>query len=348
MTQGNLKSPTLFARWLAVLCVLVGLAASLPLNTALAQQQGAVPGNTLGTVNDAEVWRQIREGAKGTVSIPDTKAALLVQSEGDNWRAWREGPIAIVGAVAFWTMFFVVVVFYLVRGKVRIQHGRSGRMVLRFTFIERFSHWLTAISFLVLAVTGVNLLYGKHLLMPIIGQSAFATLTELGKLVHHYVAFAFMAGLVLIFVLWVRHNLWDRYDWGWIKKGGGLLFPTEHPPAEKFNFGQKTVFWAVMIGGVVLSFTGLNLMFPFALFDVQQMQWVQAIHGTVSQILCLMMVAHIYIGTVGMEDAFHAMSTGYVDENWAKEHHRAWYERLLRRRAKAPRPPAAVRPAPAE
>jgi formate dehydrogenase subunit gamma len=297
---------------------------------AYAESDRHVPSSAVGVLSDSEVWRAVRQGVSGTVSIPDEKAAVLVQSEGDTWRGWRNGPIAVVGAVAFWVMFFVVFGFYGLRGKIRIAHGRSGRKVLRFTAFERFSHWLTAGSFIILAATGVNMLYGKHVVIPLIGKEAFATVTEIGKHVHNYVGFAFMIGLILIFVLWVRDNIWDRYDWGWIQKGGGLLFKTEHPKALKFNFGQKTMFWAVMIGGGILSVTGLNLLFPFVFADVNQMQWIQAIHGTVSQVLCMLMVAHIYIGTFGMENAFESMSTGYVDENWAKEHHGAWLEQMNR------------------
>ncbi len=354
-----------------VLVVLYAGAAGLTLSPSLeapavAQTEGAVPGSTLGSTSDAEFWRKVRKGVTGSVSIPDNKAAVLVQSEGDNWRGWRNGPIAIVGGITFWVMFFVVFGFYMLRGKIKVQMGKSGRRILRFTTLERFAHWLTAGSFIILAITGVNLLYGRfvvrfiHLLAGDVapgtmqGSETYATLTEIGKYVHNYVGFAFMIGLLLVFVLWVRQNIWDKYDWGWIKKGGGLLFANQHPPAEKFNFGQKTVFWAVIFGGGALSFTGLNLLFPFVLFDLQAQQWMQAIHATVSQILCMMMVAHIYIGSVGMDDAIHTMTDGYVDENWGKEHHSAWLEKL-RRKGKvvykdhpADQPPAQEQTAPAE
>ncbi len=327
---------TLFGLIAAVAAVTVWITYS----PASAQTQGQVPGNVLGSASDAELWRAVREGAAGTVSIPDTKAATLVQSEGDNWRAWRNGPIFWVGGIAFWTMFLVIFGFYQLRGKVRISHGRSGRSVQRFTALERFAHWLTAGSFIVLAITGVNLLYGRYVVrlfqdlfgiegaLPGGGSETYAMITQLGKYAHNYVAFAFMAGLVLIFVLWVRYNFWDRYDWGWIKKGGGLFFETEHPLAAKFNFGQKTVFWMVIGGGLVLSITGLNLLFPFQFAGVEQMQWMQAIHGTASQVMCMLMLAHIYIGSIGMEDALNSMVSGDVDENWAKEHHGAWYDEV--------------------
>lgn len=327
-----------------------GLTLSLALHApVVAQTDGRVPGGALGTVNDSELWRKVRQGDQGTVSLPDKQAGVLVQSEGDNWMNWRNGPIALVGAIMFWLMFFVVFGFYMLRGKVKLAHGPSGRKILRFTSLERFAHWLTAVSFLVLAVTGVNMLYGKHVLIPLIGKSAFATLTEAGKYVHNYLGFAFMAGLALIFVLWVKDNIWDKYDAGWIKKGGGLLFETEHPAARKFNFGQKTMFWAVIIGGGVLSFTGVNLLFPFVLFDLQQMQWIQAIHATASQILCMLMVAHIYIGTIGMEGALETMTTGQVEENWAREHHKVWLQEVQEKEAKARTETSGVAPgAPAE
>jgi len=355
----------------AVLAVLYAGAAGLTLSPsldapAIAQTEGAVPGSALGTTNDAEFWRQVRKGVTGSVSIPDGKAAVLVQSEGDNWRAWRNGPIAVVGGITFWVMFFVVFGFYMLRGKIKVQMGKSGRRILRFKTIERFAHWLTAGSFIILAVTGVNLLYGRYVVRllnmltgetkrgTLQGSETYAMITEFGKYIHNYVAFAFMIGLLLVFVLWVRQNIWDKYDWGWIKKGGGLLFPTQHPASDKFNFGQKTVFWAVIIGGGVLSFTGLNLLFPFVLFDLQAQQWIHAIHATVSQILCMMMVAHIYIGSVGMDDAIHTMTDGYVDENWAKEHHSAWLDKLRRKgkiqykQPPADQPPAQEQTAPAE
>lgn len=337
------------AALLIVLLAAAGVRAAAAASPEATPPAGPALSNTLGPDNDATIWRQIGDGQRGYVSLPDTKAGVLVQRNGEQWRLWRAGPIAVVGAVAFWTMFVVVVGFYLLRGKVRIQAGRSGRKILRFSLIERFAHWLTAGSFLLLAVTGVNLLYGRYLLAPIIGLEAFSIVARIGKYAHNFTGFAFIAGLILMFVLWVRDNIWDRYDWRWIREGGGLIFRDKHPAAGKFNFGQKTVFWMVMGGGTILAVTGINLLFPFVFFDLQQMQWIAAIHATLSQVLCLLMVAHIYIGTIGMEDAFHAMSTGYVDVNWAREHHRGWLEDVEAGEAAGATPrPAPPRPAPAE
>lgn len=304
---------------------LVGFSGSLDLDRpAWAQTKGQVPGRSLGNINDAELWRRVRRGVTGTVSIPDKKAAVLVQSEGDEWRALRNGPVSTYGWWAMAAMLGVIAVFFLFRGRIRIDGGFTGRLVRRFTDLEVFTHWLTASSFVVLALTGLNTLYGKHVLMPVLGKSAFATLTSWGKFAHNYISFAFMLGLLLMIVLWIRHNFPDRYDLGWIAKGGGLFSDKSHPPAGKFNFGQKAIFWMTILGGGAASFTGINLMFPFTFFGMQDMQLMQIIHAAVSLGMIVVIFGHIYVGTLGIEGAFDAMGTGEVDENWAKHHHSAW------------------------
>ncbi len=312
---------------------------------AVAQSKGQVPGQSLGGVSDAEFWRQIRRGVAGTVSIPDKQAAVLVQSEGDNWRAMRNGPVSNFGGWALLAIIVVLAVFFAVRGRIRVDGGLSGRTVERFNGLERFTHWLTASSFIVLALTGLNVLYGKYVLMPIIGQAAFATLTYWGKLAHNYIAFAFIIGIALMVIVWVKDNLPSREDLTWIAKGGGMFVKGVHPPAKKFNFGQKTIFWVVILGGISLAYTGLSLMFFFDLkafsatfalvnlfgFDLptqltalQENQLAQLWHAVLALIVTAVIIAHIYIGSLGMEGAFDAVSTGQVDENWAHEHHSLW------------------------
>ena len=312
---------------------------------AVAQSKGQVPGQSLGGVSDAEFWRQIRRGVVGTVSLPDKQAAVLVQSEGDNWRAMRNGPVSVFGGWVLLAMIIVLAVFFAVRGRIRVDSGLSGRTVERFNGLERFTHWLTASSFIVLALTGLNVLYGKYVLMPIIGQAAFATLTYWGKLAHNYIAFAFIIGIALMVIVWVKDNLPSREDLTWIAKGGGMFVKGVHPPAKKFNFGQKTIFWVVILGGISLAYTGLSLMFFFDLkafsatfalvnlfgFDLptqltalQENQLAQLWHAVLALIVTAVIIAHIYIGSLGMEGAFDAVSTGQVDENWAHEHHSLW------------------------
>jgi formate dehydrogenase subunit gamma len=112
----------------------------------------------------------------------------------------------------------------------------------------------------------------------------------------------------------------------WVKQGGGMVDPNKHPPAYRFNAGQKMIYWIVVIGGAAMAITGYIMMFPFYATDIAGMQTAQMIHGVVGVLFVAAMLAHIYIGTIGMEGAFEAMGTGTVDVNWAKEHHSLWLE----------------------
>lgn len=334
---------------------------------------GNVPGGALGNTSDSEMWRSIRKGIEGTVSIPDKNAAILVQSEGDNWRAIKNGPIVQWGAWAMLGMVVLLGLFYLLRGRVRLEGGYSGKTVVRFAEIERIAHWLLAVSFIILAITGLNITYGKLFLMPVIGKPAFAAITSAGKWLHNYVAFAFMVGLVMIVVLWIKDNFPNRYDLLWIAKGGGMFTKGSHPPAKKFNAGQKIVFWLVILGGISISMSGIALMFPFQtsmfgktfaflnlfgfdfatdLAPIYEQQLATAWHAIMALFLVVVILAHIYIGTLGMEGAFDAMGSGEVDVNWAKEHHSIWAKEVVgassKSKARSGKAGGKARAAPAE
>jgi formate dehydrogenase subunit gamma len=159
----------------------------------------------------------------------------------------------------------------------------------------------------VLALTGLNLLFGRAVVLPVVGESAFGTLSAWGKIAHNYVAWPYMIALAIVFVVWVLHNLPNRHDVEWIKQGGGLLKKGVHPPAKKFNAGQKLMFWAVVLGGAALSFTGVMLLFPELAGSSATWQLYQVIHAIVAGVLVAVILGHIYIGTLGMEGAFDAM-----------------------------------------
>lgn len=312
---------------------------------------GAVPGDVSGTTSDTQFWSEVRKGVQGTVSIPDKKLGVLIQSEGENWRAIINGPVKVYGSWILLGMIAVLALFFALRGRVEVDGGFTGRTVERFTTLDRFAHWLSAVSFLILALTGLNLLYGKFVLLPILGPSAFSALTIAGKYAHNFVGFAFMIGIVLMFVLWVRYNIPKAHDLKWIRQAGGLFNSKIHPPSERFNAGQKVIFWLVVLSGVSLSLSGLALLFPyqFAMFGktfdilnaigidapetvlpVVEQQLNQVWHAILAIIMMAVILAHIYIGSIGMQGAFSAMGSGRVDENWAAEHHNMWYERLKR------------------
>ncbi|MEP0233357.1 formate dehydrogenase subunit gamma [Roseibium sp.] len=312
---------------------------------------GAVPGDTLGVNSQSDYWRAVREGVNGNVSIPDKKAGTLIQSEGEAWRSLRNGPLSLYASWALLGTIVILGLFYAIRGRIRIENGPSDKTITRFREVERLGHWMLAVSFVILGLTGLNILYGRYVLKPLIGDGAFGFITQMGKYLHNYLAFAFMAGLVMILVMWVKHNLPDRTDIKWLLQAGGMFSSKLHPPARKFNAGQKILFWLVIVGGVSLSISGWALMFPFtthffagtfgkinmvlgtelptALTILQEQQLNSLWHSIMAIFMICVIFGHIYIGTVGMERAFDAMGSGEVDLNWAKEHHSLWVEENL-------------------
>src|SRR5690606_17027077 len=191
-------------------------AAQAPSAQAAGPTGGQVPGNALGDHADSDFWRAIRQGDSGRVSIPNPNAGLLIQSEGDNWRAVRNGPLTVYGAWLMLGIIIVIALFFALRGRIRIDAGPSGTTIERFNLLERTAHWLTAVSFIVLALTGLNLLYGRHVLLPVLGPDIFSAITRAGKYAHNFIAFAFMVGVALIFLIWVRHNIPRAVDFKWL------------------------------------------------------------------------------------------------------------------------------------
>lgn len=321
---------------------LLGLAALLAVAAPLVADAQINPREA--TVTEDDLFRALGRGdaVTGRVTIPNAAAGTLIRPEN---RGWADTQAAMLRQVSIWAVVGTVLaltLFYMVRGKIRVEKGLSGRMILRFNAVERFAHWTLASTFIILALTGLNIVIGRTVLLPLIGEGAFGTLTAWGKVAHNYLAWPFMASLVMVFVLWVVHNIPSAIDWPWIKAGGGLLKPGVHPPAKKFNFGQKVVFWVVILGGAAMSYTGIMMLFPAEAGTAADWQFYQMIHALVAAGMSALVVAHIYIGSVGMEGAFDAMGSGEVDENWAKEHHSLWVEEV---KAEARRARAAATPA---
>jgi formate dehydrogenase subunit gamma len=319
---------TFFARirLFIVTATLLSIAAAIP---AYAQKLGpdGAPNPTASVVDEQTLLKQAPR-IEGRVDIPDKNESVLIQPAGRAWEYFHEvllhrgSAIVILGTIA------LLALTYFILGKIRIAEGRSGKRILRFDAFERFSHWLTAVSFVILGLTGLNITFGKSLLLPLIGPDAFASVSQAAKYVHNFVSFSFVAGLVLIMVIFFRDNLFEKVDLEWIKQGGGFI-KNRHAPAGRFNFGEKLIYWLSVAGGIAVSLSGFCLLFPFYGTDIAEMQFGHAIHAVVSILFVTLILAHIYIGTLGMEGAFEAMGTGEVDLNWAKEHHDLWLAQQL-------------------
>ena len=307
--------------------------------------QQATPGSPQAqSVNEQKLLQELGK-IQGRGTIPDVNSYTIEQPAGRTWERFHQVTLRWIGAISILGMLAVLIIFYLWRGMVRIESGRSGRTIVRFNALERFVHWMTAVCFIILAITGLNITFGKPLLLPLLGPEAFAAWSQWGKYAHNYLSFPFTIGVVWILLMWLGGNIPNRLDVEWIKRGGGLV-GHDHPPAYRFNAGQKLIYWAVVFFGLAVAISGYLLMFPFYGTTVTGMQWAQIVHGVVSVLFVAIMLAHIYIGTIGMEGAFEAMGTGEVDVNWAKEHHSLWVEEELGK-GRASEPPRG-RMAPAE
>jgi formate dehydrogenase subunit gamma len=292
--------------------------------------------NPTASIVDEQTLLKQAPRVQGRIDIPDKKAAVLIQPAGRTWAYFHEVLLQRGGAIVILGTIAMLGLAYLILGRIRIVEGRSGHKILRFQSFERFSHWLTAASFVVLGLTGLNITFGKIVLLPLVGPDTFSEISQAAKYVHNFTGFSFIVGLVLITVIFFRDNLFEKVDLEWIGQGGGFI-KNKHAPAGRFNLGEKLVYWLSVAAGIAVSLSGILLLFPFYGTDIVEMQLGQVVHAIVALLFIALILGHIYIGTIGMEGAFEAMGTGEVDLNWAKEHHDLWLAQQLRKEQEAGR-----------
>jgi formate dehydrogenase subunit gamma len=331
--------PTSMSLRVIIVALLLGLGTLLAVSPASAQQPQLNPDRSVNpqasSVKEKELLKELQR-IQGRGTLPDTRSRVLEQPEGRAWREFHQVTLRWIGAIAILGMLGLLVLFYLIRGMVKIENGRSGRTLVRFNSFERFVHWMTAASFVVLALSGLNITFGKELLTPLIGPAAFAEWSQWAKYAHNYLSFPFTLGVVLMFLMWLAWNFPTATDVKWLAQGGGIV-GSKHPPARRFNAGQKVIYWVVVLGGGAAAVTGYLLMFPFyatavggftvGTTDIAAVQLAQMVHAVVGVLFVAIMLAHIYIGTIGMQGAFEAMGRGEVDVNWARQHHSLWLEK---------------------
>ena len=234
--------------------------------------------------------------------------------------------IPAAGAAIF-SVLAAIVIFRIVRGRITLEAGRSGLKILRFTSAQRMAHWATAILFVILSVTGLTLLLGRSLLIPVFGAEGFSNIAVVAKFLHDYLGPLFMITLTFLFILFVRDNMPSpKLDLQWLLKGGGLF--GKHAHADRYNAGEKVWFWLASIVGLVVVISGMVLDFPIFGQTRATMEFYHWVHSIGAVVLIVVSIGHIYMGTAALEATFEVMQTGYCDANWAKEHHDLWYEKV--------------------
>ena len=276
--------------------------------------------------DDGTMLRQA-ERTVGISSLPYPNAALFERPFARDWRLGIADFATHLGAMAILGMSFLLALFLAIRGRVPIAHGRSGVTVKRFNLFERSVHWMTSVSFIALALTGIVIAYGKTLLAPF-GEGALGAVGWISTWGHMMFFPSFAVGIILMAVMWIGRNIPERLDVLWLRKAGGMLTDGGHVPAKKFNAGQKLIFWSAVLGGALMVVSGVTLMFPYYWASLGTMSWAMLAHAVIGLLLIAIFIGHIYIGTVGMQGAFWAMWGGRVDRQWAKEHHSIWLDRI--------------------
>ena len=289
--------------------------------------------------NNAPMWRQVGAGVSGYSSLPDPEAGNLIQpfvqypgssltNAGEAWRQVRNNWILPYGGSLLLIVLAGTALFYWRKGPIKLHHQPTGRKIERFTAFERSAHWANAIAFLVLAISGVVMAFGKFFLYPLLGGTLFGWLSYVLKNLHNFAGPLFAVSLVVVIVVFLRDNLLSRHDINWLRKGGGL-FSEHQVPSHRFNFPEKVVFWAGVFGlGLLLVGSGLIMdkLVPGLSYERSMMQITHMVHSVASVLMVSMFVGHIYLGTIGTEGAYQGMRTGQVDETWAREHHELWYD----------------------
>ena len=292
--------------------------------------------------NNAPMWRAVRESGTqpGRTTVEGAESGTLIQTfvqypgsryttAGEAWRQVRNQWIIPYGGSLLLNLLLALALFYWRKGPLGGHHADSRPSIERFTALERAAHWTNATAFVLLAVSGLVMAFGKFVLLPVIGSTLFGWLTYALKTMHNVVGPLFAVSLVIVLLTFVKDNIANAADVAWLKRGGGMLGDGHEVPSHRFNAGEKGMFWwGMMIPGLLVVGSGLvlNELIP-GYGDVRSdMQIAHMIHATAGVLMMAALMGHIYMGTIGVKGAYRAMKTGWVDEGWAREHHVLWHE----------------------
>jgi len=278
-------------------------------------------------------WRAVKDGNVGYSAVSGEESGVFINQSGQNWREMRSGWLQEIGGWAIMGSLIAIALFYLVRGRLKLQAARSGKMVPRWKFWERIMHWYTAILFVVLAITGLSMLFGRTVLIPLLGSKGFALWANLSINVHNIVGPLFSIGVFAMLLFWAKNNIPNGTDLKWFASGGGII-GNSHPSAGKANGGEKVWYWIVIFVGLIAvcgsGFALIGWLAQLGLGDTTRltMQNMHQIHAVAAVVWIVVFFGHAYIGTVGTEGALEGMTTGQVSVEWAKEHHDLWYDEV--------------------
>lgn len=226
--------------------------------------------------------------------------------------AFRE---EILKPVSPWIVLAVLLIMLLHFALIGRKNGVAYPTldVLRFRVHERLSHLIAMTTVVVLAVTGFFFLLGRH-----------DPLGPWARVVHTYVGYASIVGIIAIFLSWMWAMFPAKGDLRWLLKAGGYLGGVkEHLPAGKFNAGQKILFWIAIAACGVLAASGVLMgLNRGAHFPRQEL--VYTAHDIAALIMILVLMAHVYLAAFVVPHSINSLFGGKVSSKWADAHHANW------------------------
>jgi len=322
-----------FARFVVLLALVFAVTAAFSQPSAeraeaQAQSQTEQPGN------NQPFWIDVQANRIGSTQVQNIEAGSLVNPGGQLWRSLHEGPLRFWGAVWLIAVPLLILLFYFIVGPQRLHEPATGRDLRRFAAWEQAVHWTVSIGFVLLALTGLTLYFGKYYLALLLTYPVYSWVAKISVSVHNFTAPVFAVALVLMGFNFVKRNAWRPWDWTWLRRGGGLVSKHE-PPTGFFNAGEKIWFWlGPVLLGLVMVISGVILLFPVYNQTRNVITSADIVHLFGALAFVGAAFGHIYMGTIGQHGAYRAMRRGVVDETWAKEHHRLWYDDLRNGRAR--------------
>jgi formate dehydrogenase subunit gamma len=313
---------------LLVLCMGLGLA-TVPVYAAdeqSSQQQAK------SMTSDADLWRAIKAGESGYSTYKGVDADILINVAGNKGKILRNTYLKPLLGLAFVGVFVAFLVFYFVNGPSTLSKGFSGKMVFRWSKADLWLHWIMAVSCLIMMLTGLVIMLGRHFLAPYVGDDIWAGIIAFSKFSHDWSSPIFMVSWLACVIKWMPLQTVKLYDLKWFLVVGGYInfgpFKGKHPDSGFANAGEKMWFWSLAIFGLCISVTGIMLVFPT--LDLPRIWSMLAllIHGVSAVIIVAFTIVHIWMATVLSEGGMECMVSGYCDENWASQHHNLWYDEI--------------------
>jgi formate dehydrogenase subunit gamma len=202
----------------------------------------------------------------------------------------------------------------------------AGRIV-RYDFGERLVHALAALSYVYLLLTGLAFWTPWLYWIAIVLGGGFVS-----RMLHPWVGLVFALAVLAMYVRWRRDMRTTPEDRAWRSAMGHYVRNEDShvPPAGRFNYGQKTLFWVMAIGGLVLLLSGLVMWFVASLPPAWHVlrPLASLVHAAAALVTIGGFIVHIYMGVAVVPGGLHAIVRGDVTEAWAREHHGGWYEEV--------------------